>query len=165
MRQDAESVTKCYIMNDEYFMKEALIEAKLALAKGEIPVGCVIVKDNKIIARAHNLKENKQSVSAHAEILAINKASSILNNYHLDDCVLYSTLEPCVMCLGAIMQSHIQKVCYALNDTNMGSCGSVVNLLEYNFQNPKITLVKGPFEEEEKELLKEFFNTLRNKKN
>lgn len=150
-------------MTDKTFMTLALEEARLAYESGEIPVGCVIVKDNKVIASAHNLKEEKTSVTAHAEILAINKASKALNNYHLDDCTLYSTLEPCVMCMGAIMQAHIKNVCFALKDSNMGSCGSVVNLLEYNFQNPKINLVQGPLESESRQLVKNFFLELRNK--
>lgn len=150
-------------MTDKTFMALALEEARLAYESGEIPVGCVIVKDNKVIASAHNLKEEKTSVTAHAEILAINKASKALNNYHLDDCTLYVTLEPCVMCMGAIMQAHIKNVCFALKDSNMGSCGSVVNLLEYNFQNPKIKLVQGPLESESRDLVKSFFLELRNR--
>lgn len=163
MRLDVESAIKFYTMINKTFMELAIEEAKLAYNAQEIPVGCVIVKDNKVIARAHNLKEEKTSVTAHAEILAINKASKVLNSYHLDDCTLYVTLEPCVMCMGAIMQAHIKNVCFALKDSNMGSCGSVVNLLEYNFQNPKINLVQGPLENESRELVKNFFQELRNK--
>jgi len=145
------------------FMKEALKEAKIAYEIGEVPVGCVIVKDNEIIARAHNLKEFKNSVTAHAEILAINKAADTFNNWRLDGCTMYVTLEPCAMCMGAIMQSHISNVYYAVSDKMMGACGSKISLFEYNFQNPSINVVKGLCENESLELIKDFFINLRNK--
>lgn len=150
--------------NNNYF-DIALDEAKIAYSKHEIPVGCVIVKDNLVIAKAHNLKETKKSVSAHAEILAINEASKILNNYHLDGCSIYSTLEPCAMCFSAIMQSHIKNVYYILKDNQMGACGSVIDLNNFNFSNPKINLIEVDYRKEEyQKLLKDFFSILRDNK-
>ena len=120
---------------NEKFMKEALKEAKKAYDKLEIPVGAVIVRDNKIIARAHNLKELKQDTTKHAEILAIKKASKKLNNWRLTDCEIYVTLEPCPMCAGAIINSRIKKVYIGAKDLKTGACGSKLNLLQdYDFE-------------------------------
>jgi len=146
------------------FMDLALREAKKAYLKGEIPVGCVIVKDSKVIARAHNKKEEKMDATNHAEILAIKKASKKLNNWRLDDCEIYVTLEPCVMCIGAIMQSHIKTIYYSLNDNAMGACESKISLQNINFQNPPIKVYGHIQEDESKELLQNFFKDLRNKK-
>ena len=107
------------------FMKAALKEAKKAYEKLEVPVGCVIVKDGKIIARAHNLKESKTDTTKHAEILAIQKASRKLQSWRLIDCDLYVTLEPCAMCAGAIIQSRIKNVYYGTHDLKTGAVGSV----------------------------------------
>ncbi|MCR5308158.1 MAG: nucleoside deaminase [bacterium] len=144
-------------------MEEAYKEALLAFSKNEIPVGCVIVKDNKIIGRGHNLKETSKLVYSHAEINAIADASKNLNNWRLNDCSLYVTLEPCAMCMGAIMQSQISNVYFSVFDKAMGCCGSKLNLFEYNFQNPKINVFQGLLEEESKSLLQEFFKKLRSK--
>ena len=114
----------------EKFMKEALKEAKKAYEKDEIPVGAVIVKDNKIIARAHNLKESKNNSICHAEILAIQKACKKLNSWRLLDCEMYVTLEPCSMCAGALINSRIKKVYIGTADEKTGACGSKLNLLE-----------------------------------
>ncbi len=143
------------------FMYVALEEAKKAYTLGEIPVGCVIVRNDLIISKAHNLKETKKSVTAHAELLALNMASQKLNNYHLDDCSIYVTLEPCPMCMSAIMQAHIKNVYFGAYEAQMGSCGSKINLFEYNFQNPKVNVFGGVLENESKTLLKSFFQELR----
>ena len=115
---------------DSIFMKEALKEAKKAYKKLEVPVGCVIVKDGKIIARAHNLKETKYDTTKHAEILAIQKASKKLESWRLIDCDMYVTLEPCPMCAGAIIQSRIKNLYYGACDEKTGAVGSVLNLME-----------------------------------
>ena len=109
----------------EKFMKEALKEALKAYKKEEIPVGAVIIKDNKIIARAYNKKEEKLDTTKHAEILAIQKASKKLNSWRLTDCDMYVTLEPCSMCAGALIQARIRKVYVGTEDTKTGACGSV----------------------------------------
>ncbi len=147
----------------EKFMKEALKEAKKAYEKEEVPVGCVIVKDGKIIARAHNLKETKYDTTKHAEILAIQKASKKLKSWRLIDCDMYVTLEPCSMCAGAIINSRIRKVYYGTSDEKTGAIGSVFNLLEdYKF-NHKVEYQSGIMQEECEGILKEFFKYLRKK--
>lgn len=115
---------------DKYFMNQAYKEAIKALNIDEVPVGAVIVKDNKIIARAYNLKETLNLSTAHAEILAINKASKKLKTWHLDDCIMYVTLEPCVMCAGAIIQSRIKKVVYGAKSYQDGAIESALNLYD-----------------------------------
>ena len=123
---------------EEKFMKEALKEAKKAYKIGEIPIGAVVVKDNEIIARGHNQKEIKKDATKHAEIIAIQKASKIVQGWRLEDCEMYVTLEPCMMCTGAIIQSRIKKVYIGAMDEKMGYCGSVLNLLEYNKYDYKV---------------------------
>ena len=151
-------------MDKELFMKEALKEAQKAYKELEIPVGCVIVKDGKIIARAHNQKEKKKDTTKHAEILAIQKASKKLKAWRLEDCEMYVTLEPCSMCAGALIQSRIKKVYIGTMDEKTGSCGSVLNLLEdYKF-NHHVECETGILEEESKKILKDFFVELRNSK-
>ena len=115
---------------DKYFMNQAYKEALKALTIDEVPIGAIIVKDDKIIARAHNLKETLNLSTAHAEILAINKASEKLNTWHLDDCIMYVTLEPCVMCAGAIIQSRIKKVVYGAKSFQDGAIESAISLYE-----------------------------------
>lgn len=150
--------------NQEKFMKEALKEAKKAYEKEEIPVGAVIVKDNKIIARAYNEKEGKMDTTKHAEILAIQKASKKLKSWRLTDCDMYVTLEPCSMCAGALIQSRIRKVYIGTMDQKTGACGSVLNLLEdYKF-NHKVQIESGIMEKDCENILKEFFKYLRIKK-
>lgn len=147
--------------NKEKFMKEALKEAKKAYNKLEVPVGAVIVKDNKIIARAHNLKETKKDTTNHAEILAIQKASKKLDAWRLTDCELYVTLEPCSMCAGAMIASRIKKVYIGTMDQKTGACGSVLNLLcDYTF-NHNVEVETGILENECEEILKNFFKELR----
>ena len=139
------------------FMKEALKEAQKAYDKKEIPVGAVFVKDNKIIARAHNIKEEKNDTTKHAEIIAIQKASKKLNAWRLTGCEMYVTLEPCSMCAGALIQSRISKVYIGTMDYKTGACGSVLNLLEdYQF-NHNVEIEKGIMKEECENILKKFF--------
>lgn len=143
------------------FMKQALKEAKKAYEKLEVPVGAVIVKDGKIIAKAHNLKETKTDTTKHAEILAIQKASKKLESWRLLDCEIYITLEPCSMCAGAIINSRIKKVYIGALDEKTGAAGSVLNLFEdYKF-NHKVEVEKGVMQKECENILKDFFKMLR----
>ena len=149
---------------EEKFMIEALKEAKKAYKKDEVPVGAVIVKNGEIIARAHNLREKKQSATAHAEILAIEKASKQLNSWRLIDCDMYVTLEPCSMCAGAIINSRIRRVYIGASDEKNGAVGSVFNLFkDYKF-NHNVNYEKGILETECKDLLQDFFKSLRQAK-
>ena len=145
----------------EKYMKEALKEAQKAYDKLEIPVGAVIVKDGKIIARAHNQKETKFDTTKHAEILAIQKASKKLKSWRLIDCEMYVTLEPCSMCAGAIINSRIKKVYIGTMDEKTGAVGSVLNLFEdYNF-NHKPEYETEILKKECEDILKSFFKELR----
>ena len=149
----------------EYYMKQALKEAEKAYKKLEVPVGAVIVKDGKIIARAHNQKETKTDTTKHAEILAIQKASKKLNAWRLTGCEMYVTLEPCSMCAGALIQSRISKVYIGTMDYKTGACGSVLNLLkDYEF-NHKVEMEKDILQEDCEKILKDFFKELRKSKN
>lgn len=150
---------------DVFFMKEALKEAKKAFLKEEVPVGCIIVYNNEIIARAHNTRHKNKSALDHAEILAIKKANKKLNAWMLDNATLYVTLEPCAMCAGAIIQSRIKRVVYAASEPKFGSFGSIIDLSDpiYKF-NHKVELTKGILESESSLLLKTFFKELRIKK-
>ena len=135
----------------EFFMQEALKEARKAYLKEEVPVGAVIVKDGKIIARAHNLKESKHSSLAHAEILAREKANKKLNAWRLENCEMYITLEPCMMCMGAIIESRISKVVYGVKKDEQ---------MYYDLKD--INIVGGVLEEECLHLLQKFFKNKRN---
>ena len=149
-------------MDKEYFMKEALKEAKKAYEKEEVPVGAVIVKNGKIIARAHNLREIKNTATAHAEILAINKASKKLNSWRLIDCEMYVTLEPCTMCMGAIISSRIKKLYIGTLDPKTGACGSFIDLQEYKF-NHIVEIETGILKKDCEYIIKDFFKKLREK--
>lgn len=148
---------------EEFFMKEALKEAKKAYKKEEIPVGAIIVKNGEIISRGHNLKESKLNTLKHAELIAIEKASKQLKGWRLEDCEMYVTLEPCAMCSGALINSRIKKVWIGTMDEKTGTCGSVLNLLEYPF-NHKVEIETGILQSECEKILKEFFKELRMKK-
>ena len=117
------------IDKDKFFMREALKEAKKAYKKNEVPVGAVVVYNNKIIAKAHNLNITTNDPTAHAEILALKKASKILRNYRLPDCEMYTTLEPCPMCAGAMVYARIKRLVYATEDPKSGCCKSVLNIV------------------------------------
>lgn len=137
--------------NDEYFMKRALQEAELAFEKGEIPVGALIVIDNKIIARTHNLTELLIDVTAHAEMQAITSAANFLGGKYLTGCTLYVTLEPCQMCAGALYWSQISKIVFGASDENRGFEKMGTQL------HPKTTVVRGVLADEASELMKRFF--------
>lgn len=146
---------------EEKFMQEALKEARKAYNKLEVPVGAVIVKDGKIIARAHNLKESKKDTTKHAEILAIQKASKKLNAWRLTDCEMYVTLEPCTMCAGALVQARLGKLYIGTMDYKTGACGSILNVLEDYPFNHKIEYETGILKEECEKILQDFFKELR----
>lgn len=152
-----------YMEKDEKFMKAALKEAYKSFALDEVPVGVVIVKDDKIIARGHNLRETKQDPTGHAEIIAIKKASKKLKSWRLIDCTLYVTLEPCSMCAGAIMWSRIKRVVYGAKDIKGGAIGSSFNLFEQKGINHKPEVTSGVLENEASTLLKDFFKLKRKK--
>lgn len=145
----------------EYFMKQALKEAEKAYKKLEVPVGAVIVKEGKIIARAHNQKETKTDTTKHAEILAIQKASKKLKSWRLIDCEMYVTLEPCTMCAGAIINSRIKKIYIGTMDEKTGAAGSVLNLFEDYTFNHKVETEKEIMQDECEKILKKFFKELR----
>ena len=149
------------MQEQERFMKEALKEAKKAYDKLEVPVGCVIVRDGKIVARAHNLKETKKDTTKHAEILAIQKASKKLEAWRLLDCDMYVTLEPCSMCAGAIINSRIRNLYIGTMDKKTGAAGSVLNLFEDFTFNHKVTVQNGILKEQCEKILKDFFKELR----
>lgn len=143
------------------YMLEALKEAKKAYLKKEVPVGAIIVKDDVIISRGHNLKETKQNSIEHAEIVAINKACKKLKSWRLIDCEMYVTLEPCVMCTGAIINSRIKKLYIGTMDMKTGACGSKLDLLnDYKF-NHVVEVEKGILNKECEYILKDFFKKLR----
>jgi tRNA(adenine34) deaminase len=147
---------------DELFMQEALIEAKKAYDKDEIPVGCVIVKNGEIIARSHNQKESNQNVLHHAEIIAINQACQNLNSWRLDDCDIYVTLEPCLMCIGAIASARFKRLIYGPRDAKYESLDTILKEYLKNF-NHQVEVVPRVLENESDELLKSFFKNLRKK--
>lgn len=150
--------------NDEYYMKLAIEEAKKAQKLGEVPIGAIIVKNNEVIASAHNLRETAQLPTAHAEHIAIEHASKVVGSWRLEECKLYVTLEPCVMCAGAIVMSRIPKVVYGATDPKGGCSGSLMNLLEESQFNHRAEIVKGVLEQECGDLLRNFFRELRLKK-
>ena len=149
--------------SDRYWMKKALAQAQLAASKDEVPIGCVIVYKDKILSRAYNQREKKQSSLAHAEILAIEKACKKLGSWRLEDCTLYVTLEPCPMCTGAIIQSRIPRVVFGAYDPKGGCMGSCTNLLEVKGFNHYPTIEGGILQEECASLLKAFFRQKRKK--
>lgn len=144
-------------LEHEKFMRVALEEARKAFTKGEIPVGAVIVKDGQIISQAHNLVENRKSTLWHAEILAIEEACRQLDNKYLDDCTLYVTLEPCIMCSGAIMASRIKRLVYGADDEKTGCAGSILNLLQFPSFPYSVSIVANILPEESTWLMKKFF--------
>ena len=151
------------IIMDNYvkYMLEALKEAELAKLEDEVPIGCVIVKDDQIIARAHNQREVTNNPLGHAETLAIKKASEVLNDWQLVDCDLYVTIEPCIMCGGAIIQSRIRKVIYGAPDLKGGAFGSSINILDAQNINHRPEIVKGILEEECTKIIKDYFKSKR----
>ncbi|MBQ0038045.1 MAG: nucleoside deaminase [Clostridiales bacterium] len=147
-------------MDHEYYMQQALLLAREAAAHGEVPVGCVIVKDGVIIGRGRNRREEKQAVHSHAEMEAMAQANEALGAWRLDDCILYVTMEPCPMCAGAIINARIHRVYYGVRDEAMGACGGVLNLFMERFPH-RPQLVGGLLAEECRTVLQDFFRGLR----
>ena len=150
--------------SDESFMKQAVKQAKKAYDKLETPIGCVIVHEDKIIARGYNKRNMKKNTLAHAEILAINKASKMLGDWRLEDRTMYVTLEPCPMCAGAIVQARIPRVVIGSMNPKAGCAGSVLNLLQQDGLNHQVEITKGVLAEECSGLMTSFFRELRKKK-
>lgn len=148
---------------DEYYMREAIKQAKKAAAIGDVPIGCVIVKDGQIVARSYNKRNKNKSVLAHAETLAIEKAAKKQGDFRLDGYTLYVTLEPCQMCAGAIIQSRIARVVIGAMNPKAGCAGSILNLLQIPRFNHQAEITAGVCEEECSAMLSEFFRNLRRK--
>ena len=145
---------------DEKFMREALELAHEAAAAGEVPVGCVIVREGLVVGRGRNRREEKQAAGSHAELEAIAQANAALHSWRLDSCDLYVTLEPCPMCAGAIVNARISEVRYGAKEEKSGCCGSVLNLFEERF-NHRPRIYQGPLTAECEMVLQEFFQNLR----
>ena len=147
-------------MDHEGYMRQALDLAREAAARGEVPVGCVIVQGDRVVGRGRNRREEKQHTHSHAEMEAIRQANEALGSWRLDECTLYVTLEPCPMCAGAILNARIPRVYYGARDREMGACGGVLNLFMEDFpQRP--ALVGGILEEQCRGVLTDFFRRLR----
>ena len=149
------------IINDLNYMKEAYTEAKIAYKLNEVPIGCIIVYDDKIIGRGHNLRVSNNNVLYHAEMIAINEACGYLGDWRLENCRIYVTIEPCPMCTGAILQARIPVLVYGAKNPKAGCAGSILNLLEDCRFNHKAEVVSGIYEEECAGLMKEFFKSFR----
>lgn len=148
----------------ERWMKEAILEAKLAESKGEVPIGAVIVRHGEVLGRGHNLRETTRDATAHAEMIAIREASRAIEAWRLLDCDLYVTLEPCPMCAGAIMQSRIKRVIYGTTDPKAGCAGTLMDLLQEPRFNHRSEVISGVMQQECGQLLSDFFRKLRSSK-
>lgn len=151
------------INQDEKYMREAIKQAKKAYALGEVPIGCVIVYEDKIIGRGYNRRTIDKNTLAHAEMMAIKKASKKMDDWRLEDCTMYVTLEPCQMCSGAIVQSRMKKVVIGCMNPKAGCAGSVLNLLQMEEFNHQVELEIGVLGEECSAMMKQFFRELREK--
>ena len=146
---------------NEKYMREALKQAKKALAIGEVPIGCVIVCDGKIVGRGYNKRNTNKTTLAHAELIAIDKASRKLGDWRLEGCDMYVTLEPCQMCSGAIVQSRMDRVIIGAMNPKAGCAGSILNILQMEEFNHQVEIIRGVMEEECSQVLQEFFRALR----
>ena len=146
---------------DEKYMKKALAQAKKAYELGEVPIGCVIVYDKKIIGRGYNRRNTDKNTLCHAEITAIKKASRVMGDWRLEGCTMYVTLEPCQMCAGACVQARIDRVVIGCMSPKSGCAGSVINLLQMDEFNHKVQITKGVLGDECSRLLTDFFEQLR----
>jgi tRNA(adenine34) deaminase len=146
---------------DEKFMRSALQEARKAMGKAEVPVGAVLVKNNRIIARGYNKNIHNQDPAAHAEIVALTGAGSYLKNHRLIGCTLYATVEPCPMCAGALVHARVKRIVFGAGDPKAGACGSVFNIASNKKLNHRIEVTRGILEKECAHIVKEFFRTRR----
>ena len=144
-------------MKKELLMKEALVQAKKALKKGEVPIGAVVVLGDEIIGKGHNQPITKRDPTAHAEIIALKEASNRLDNYRLNEAIIYTTLEPCLMCAGALVHARIKKIIFAAQDTKSGVVVNNGGLIQSEFLNHKVSFEGGILEKEASKLLKDFF--------
>jgi tRNA(adenine34) deaminase len=151
-------------MDTETWMRRALQEAEKAFSKGEVPIGAVVVHDNRIIGRGHNQIESLQDPTAHAEMIALSAAANTLQSWHLETCYLFVTLEPCAMCAGAMVLARIQRVIFGAKDPKAGACGSLRNIAQDHRLNHQVEVIEGCLETESSQLLKTFFKKLRDKK-
>ena len=149
------------LKTDEKYMKEALKQAKRAYRLGEVPIGCVIVYQDKIIGRGYNKRNTKKTTLAHAEITAIDKASKKMGDWRLEDCTIYITLEPCQMCSGAIVQARIKRAVIGAMNPKAGCAGSILNILQMEEFNHQVEITTGVLEEECSAILQKFFKELR----
>ena len=147
--------------NDEYFMDIAIKEAEAAFMEGEVPIGAVIVKDNTIIAKAHNIKESRNDPTAHAELILLREATSQIKNWRLTDAALYVTKEPCLMCAGAMVNARLGKLVYGCEDAKGGAVHSLYQVLSDKRLNHQVEVVSGVLEDKCAELLKRFFHDKR----
>ena len=147
--------------NDMIYMKIALKEAEKSLKYDDVPIGAVIVKDNKVIAKAHNMKEKKAIATKHAEIIAIEKACKKLGTWYLNDCILYITVEPCLMCCGAIIQSRIKNIVYATKNEKFGYVESIEKIFENKRNNHSVNVKNGICESDAKKIIQNFFRNKR----
>jgi len=143
--------------NDERYMGVAIESAKIAEDNGDVPIGAVIVREGQIIAKAYNQREQLQDPTAHAEIIALTQAAASVENWHLDGCTMYVTLEPCCMCAGALVLSRMDKLVYGCKDPKAGACGSLYNIVADERLNHRLEVTVGVMEEECSELLQSFF--------
>lgn len=164
MENDSKLDEQEVVKKDCIFMKEAIKQAKKAYKIKEVPIGCIIVQNGKIIARGYNKRNIKKNTLAHAEIIAINKASKITGDWRLEDCTMYVTLEPCQMCAGAIVQSRMKRVVIGSMNPKAGCAGSVLNLLDMDNFNHQVEIKQGVLGEECTNLLQSFFKELREDK-
>ena len=146
---------------DEKYMREAIKQARKAAKIDEVPIGCIIVYDGKIIARGYNRRNTDKSTLAHAEIIAIRKAAKVIGDWRLEDCTMYITLEPCPMCAGAIVQARIPRVVVGAMNPKAGCAGSVINLLQMDGFNHKAELTSGVLVDECRTMLQDFFKEMR----
>jgi len=151
-------------MKHDEFMTEALNEAKIAYKKNEVPIGAIIVVDGKIIARGHNLRETLETTASHAEMIAIDNANQATGFWRLEDATLYTTVEPCMMCAGTIVQARIRRVVYGTRDYKAGCGGTIYNLLQDSRFNHQCEVIQGVLEEECQNLMSQFFKQLRERK-
>ncbi|OPJ54711.1 tRNA adenosine(34) deaminase TadA [Alkalithermobacter paradoxus] len=148
-------------MKDLLFMNEAFKEACKAYLKGEVPIGAIIVRNDEIISRAHNLRETLKDPTAHAEIIAIKRASEVIGGWRLIECTMYVTIEPCPMCAGAILQSRIENLVIGSKDEKGGACGSKVDLMKHNLFNHNVNVKYGILENKSSSIMKRFFRNIR----
>jgi len=147
--------------NDEYYMREALKEAQQAARCGEVPVGCVVVREGVIIARGRNLRQTTADPTAHAEIVALRRAARLLGTWHMEGTTLYCTLEPCCMCAGALVNARADRLVYGLADDKSGACGSVLNVVQEPALNHNLEVKGGVLAEESHRLMEAFFRSRR----